>query len=172
VNTQITGQNFHIDGSTITIFGLQGFPMGNDWGMGIDLMGNGKYINAQVSPAPVLDRILNIIDQDAAEGNLDQIAMVAVSNRVAIRLFLENVLQHRHFKKAKEGEEAGVSFLYLPECNLGKYTFPLGIIPEGVVGVGMIATLDSRYRVVGDEEHEPFALPAPSNLIEVESTVA
>lgn len=173
MNTQISGQHFAIDGSHITIFGLQGFPFGGgDWGMSVDLLGNGKYISAQVDPAPVLERILNIIDQDAAEGNFDQIAMVAVSNRVAVRLFLEGVLQHRHFKKAQEGEQQGVPFLYLPSCDLGKYNLPLGIIPEKIVGAGMIATLDSKYRVVGDESVEPFALPAPVDLIEVESVHA
>ncbi len=166
--TELEGRYFSLHGGTITIFNLDGFHHGNDWGIGISFTGDENYINCQVEPAPAVEDILDIIEQDKAQGNFEDISMVAVSSRVAVRLFLEGVLQQRDFKRAQEGENEGVGFILLPGCQLGEYVFDLGILPEVVVGNGMIATLDQNYHVVGDESVEPYSLPAKQNLIEVQ----
>lgn len=144
--TQITGQNFSIDGCVITIFGLQGSPDGKYWDIGIDFLGEGNYVLVQVDPAPASDEVLSAIQQDIDAENYDKICMVAVSNRIAVRLWLEGVLNHSNFKHAQQGEKNGIPFLLLPGFKIGQHAFPLGILLYICLSLFIILTSRAKLR--------------------------
>lgn len=169
MNTQIQGKNFSINGKRITIFGLNGLPKGENWIMGGQFSEDGSYVDMETVPTPALAKVLKIIGQDIIDGNYEQIHMVVMSNRVAVRLFLEGALEDVHFINAKEGELNGVPFMLLIGCNFGEHFFPIGILPESLIGATTMATLDSNYRIVGDATGKTFALPTMESLKEIEA---
>lgn len=160
-HASFNGKHFQISNKSITIMKLPGTFMGQDWAIGFSFSSD-DYTLVQVSPAPALAQILKVVQQDKEEGNFKDIRLVAISNRVAVRLWLEGILKREDLETAIEGETS-VPYIFIPKVVLGEYTFSVAILPETSVGVGHICTLDKRLFIVGGgTEAHPY-LPSPTN---------
>ncbi|MEO8581224.1 MAG: hypothetical protein ABI425_01445 [Patescibacteria group bacterium] len=154
-----TGEHFNVENRSVTLFGLQGSPMGNSWAIGINF-GSGdepSYVMTQVSPAPAREDVLAVIEQDKADGNLGNIRCVMMSSRVAVRLFLDGTIKASDFDGAEESTmdtsqfiEGGVErpVVNLKSVKFGEHTFPVSILSEAHVGSSTFATLDENNAVV------------------------
>jgi hypothetical protein len=159
----IKGERYEIRGNSIELFKLYGEPSGKYWTVGIPIKGD-NYFLCTVAPMPALNLVLDAFDDDKAAGNLAKIKLVTVSNRVAVRLWLEGVLTRQDFAKALEGSFNDVPYIALPSVKLDEYTVPLVIFPETMVGMDHVCTVDANMFIVGDGgERYPY-LPEPGNL--------
>ncbi len=152
---------YEIDGDSLTLMKLQGMHFSQkNWAIGVSLVGDDNYFLAEVSPAPALDDVLRVIQQDIDAGNYAKIRAIVVSNRVAVRLWLDGTLKVQDFHSAKEGEvqKPEMPFIAIAAVQVGPHTFPVVIVPETKVGASMVATIDSNFKIVGSGEDEPPAL--------------
>jgi hypothetical protein len=157
-----SGQHYEIDEHSITLFGLGGTRMGKgkDWALGIDREGVEKpsYISIQVPPDPALEDVVNVIEQEKAHnfGNLGVLARIIMSNRIAVRLFLEGVLNPSDFHQNEEAEmdihniaRKGIAapVINLQSVQFGAYKFPVSILSERDIGSHNLAILDIDHTV-------------------------
>lgn len=156
-----TGENFAVSPRSITLFGLRGSFTSPNWAIGVNFStknnGEPSYVMVEVSPAPVINDLLEVIEQDKANGNFEQIQRVVVSSRVAVRLFLDGTLKPSDFDGTEEGMldtspflEDGVErpVLILKPVKIGAYSFPLLILSEMHVGDNTFATLNKSNAIV------------------------
>ncbi len=163
-HANLLGQHFAIGSKSIELMKLMGSPDGKSWIIGI-LISSGDYIPFEVPPAPALKNVLEVIQQDIDDGNISEVRMVAISNRVAVRLWLEGVLTRKEFEGALEGEANEVPYVILSSVKLGNYTLPVAILPETTVGTGHICTLDEQLFIVGGGTDVYPYLPIPSKTL-------
>lgn len=166
----LTRRHFSIDGEHITIFGLEGKPTAKGWAVSVSITGDPHYILQTFMPKPALEEVLVFLKEDIAAGNYAQIATIAMSNRVAVRLWLGKTLRHNHFENVREGEVDDIPFLLLPSVAFEEHTFPILIVPEQRVGPRSVCTLDVNNRIVGDGQQYPIAVPS-TEAIDTEFTV-
>ncbi|GHP00687.1 hypothetical protein KSF_107340 [Reticulibacter mediterranei] len=103
----IAGKHFSVTPQQITVFGLQGMHWGNRWAVGIPFGRTVEsYMFTEIAPAPVLAEIEGVLEEHGNEHLL-------ISNRVAVRLFLEGRLPMEAFMDAQETDERSVT-LTLP----------------------------------------------------------
>ncbi len=96
--TAAHGQNFSVNKRGGTIFGLRSYLSdGGNWLIDVDFFSTGDYILYEVSPAPVLQDVLDVLQQDIDHGCLKKVKRVVVNNRIALRLLLEGVITPAHF---------------------------------------------------------------------------
>jgi len=94
----VSGVNWSVDGKVFSIFGLRGYVDGLDW---IVPSGIGSMLE-RVKPAPVADRILDIIAEDERNGKAREIAYIGVERYFGLRLALEGVVTVEALSKARE----------------------------------------------------------------------
>lgn len=161
-------KSYQVSAHEITILGLYGSVEGPNWVLGIlvdsdpstfDENGNPSYLNIVGEPSPVMAEVMDVIDGDIAAGKDDQIAWVLLSNKVAVRLFLEGYLTANKFIGAKEitmdtsgfvpAEVAGeYPCVWLQEVQFGSFSFPVGIMSELHVGSNTAATMTEGNTIV------------------------
>jgi len=158
---QITtqGTNWKVEGRSIELFGLHGSHSGNYGVIGINF-GSAEepaYVLTQVDSAPAKQDVLDVIEQDEAAGNLDKIATVLVSSRVAVRLFLDGTITPEMVREAEETQEDTSKWLEdggvydaikIPAVKFGAHTFPVIIFSENKIGSSTLATLDADGHIV------------------------
>jgi hypothetical protein len=104
-----SGRNFMYGQGSLKLYELQGVRMGKNWAIGILLDRKSKsYLLTEVSPAPVRQEVEAVIQGDIKAGREQLIDYVLVSNRVAIRLYLEGFLKPSHFANAVEEEDGSI----------------------------------------------------------------
>ena len=98
-----------------------------------------------------------IRDRDRERNVLEEVQKVAISNRVAVHLYLEGVIVARDLRDSSLGRTdisswvehyEDVDYIRTPWVQLGKFRFPLMIFPEAMVGHYMVATLDKDDCIV------------------------
>lgn len=144
---------YKVESDSITLFGLEGSRDGRRWMIGMAISAaTQSYIPVFVGPFPALEDLMDIIGQDAINGDYDRIKSVAMSARVAVRLFLEGVIKPEHFHLAEENTmETGrrpIEYIYLPAVPFGDHNFPVYVFSEWEVGSSYIATWDEDNNVV------------------------
>jgi hypothetical protein len=106
----IQGKNLRVGNKSIVLFELKGELRANGkWIVGISFDGTREsgYMDFEVSPDSSLavKEIEEIIEADIADGREEIIDHVLISNRVAIRLFLQGALLPQSFRNATEDDE-------------------------------------------------------------------
>ena len=142
----------------ITLFGLVGYGrLGKTWTITVNVFGVDML--AEVSPGPALEEVLKVVRADEAAGNLNKIYRLVVSNRIAVRLFLEGALSRSDFEQGVTEGEVDVSKVFndngpalpvvlLEKVRLGDYELRFGILSEKDVDGGFVVTVDSDGNVV------------------------
>lgn len=154
-----TGENFEIEGPDITLFSLKGAPSGRNWMIGLLVKASDppSYLLAIVPAAPAVQDVIAVIEQDKTNGNLDRIARIVVSSRVAVCLFLDGTIKPADFNHAEETEMDTSTFvkgggthpvINLKTVQFGEHRFPVSIFSEISVGSSSLVTLDTDGAIV------------------------
>jgi hypothetical protein len=85
-----------LEDNTISIFDHKGYIDGKYWVMNVF-----AGLFAKVAPAPVHGDISEIINQDIVDGNFEKIERVLISPNVAVRMYLEGMINRNHIKEAE-----------------------------------------------------------------------
>jgi hypothetical protein len=152
--------NKYFSGHVINLFGLKGTHHGQGQWMTTANFGSSQepaYMLVVHDPKPANHQVAQLIDTDEKAGQFDQIFRIAVSNRVAVRLYLDGTLSQENFDTATELridtstfiEGAGIcDAIFVPDTRIAGHHFPMIILKEGEVGPTFMATLNSDYQIV------------------------
>lgn len=120
--SRISGNNFEVDGATLTVFEDKGFVMSNgNWATSSPFT-HGMMV--EEDPQSIMESVREAIDADVKAGRGDDIAQLQLSPRYALSLFLEGTLTATDFRRAVESD----GFIDIPDVDINGRKLTVRII--------------------------------------------
>ncbi len=106
-SSQIHGQHFQVDATSLTIFQHLGGRRGTNWvlNMPIDAP-DGSWLVYETKPMPLSSQVSAVLAADTAAGRDHLIKFLVVSPQIVVSLFLEGILTLHDFLRADETPDA------------------------------------------------------------------
>ena len=89
----------------VSIFGLRGELVPQGWKLGVSPVGypHPVYASSVIEPYPLLQKVIDLLAEDRERNVLEEVQKVAISNRVAVHLYLEGVIVARDLRDSSLG---------------------------------------------------------------------
>jgi hypothetical protein len=106
----LEGKNYRVSDKSIVLFDLVGAHSGRgNWAIGLPIDGTREtgYMNIEVNPdnSLAVNEVAEVIQSDIDNGREGLIDHVLITNRVAVRMFLQGAISPQSFRNATEDDD-------------------------------------------------------------------